>query len=200
MKNGEIGRVIKSILGGLGSFALTLFLSMPIPMVIFIPIAVYAGVYLVSKPAIRIGSIKLEEANGADMKALMEDAYEDLVILDRASGKLVDGEVGKLARELYQSGISIFEHLQKNPDKISLARRFINYYLDTAAGLIDKYQKLSASKVKGDTVKKARADVINGLTVLTKAFDQEYEKLMQGEIMDITTDVKVLQQTFRSEE
>lgn len=199
MKNSEVFRMIKSLLLGLASFALVFRTKMPLPMIILIPVAVYAGVYMASKPQIKIGSIKLKEANGEEMKALMEDAYEDLETLQTAGRKLADREVGKLAFELHQAGISIFEHLQKNPKKINLARRFINYYLDTAAALVDKYQKLHASKVRGESVEKARTEVVSGLTVLIKAFDQQYERLMQGEIMDITTDVKVLEQTFRSE-
>lgn len=199
MKNSELVRVIKSVLGGLGAFALTILMKMPLPMIAIIPVAVYAGVYMVAKPEIRIGSIKLAEANGEEMKALMQDAYEDLEILNRAGKRLEDSEIRSLALELHESGISIFEHLQANPRKIGLARRFINYYLDTAAGLVDKYQMLNASRVKGESVEKARDDVVNGLKVLTRAFDQQYERLMQGEIMDITTDVKVLEQTFRSE-
>jgi 5-bromo-4-chloroindolyl phosphate hydrolysis protein len=65
---------------------------------------------------------------------------------------------------------------------------------------LEKYQKLISSKVKGESVEKAKTDIVSGLTVLTRAFDQQYERLMQGEIMDITTDVKVLKQTLRSEE
>ena len=64
---------------------------------------------------------------------------------------------------------------------------------------MEKYQKLVSSRVRGESVEKARADIVSGLTVLTRAFDQQYERLMQGEIMDITTDVKVLEQTLRSE-
>ncbi|MGI6072826.1 MAG: 5-bromo-4-chloroindolyl phosphate hydrolysis family protein [Lachnospiraceae bacterium] len=200
MKSREIFRIIISLLGGLAAFALTMFFRMPLPMIILIPVAVYAGVYLVSKPVIKIGSLKLSDVKGEEMKSLMKDAYEDLDILDKTGKKIQDPTVRKLALELYQSGISIFEHLQENPDKIGLARRFINYYLDTAAGLLEKYQKLISSRVRGESVEKAKADIVSGLTVLTRAFDQQYERLMQGEIMDITTDVKVLEQTLRSEE
>ncbi len=63
-----------------------------------------------------------------------------------------------------------------------------------------KYQKLIFSRVRGESVEKAKTDIVSGLTILTRAFDQQYERLMQGEIMDITTDVKVLEQTLRSEE
>ena len=167
MKNSEILRVIKSLIGGLAAFALMLFLLMPLPMIILVPIAVYVGIYLISKPEIKIGSIKLNEANGEEMKALMQDAYDDLETLVLAGRKIENPEIRQLANDLYQSGISIFEHLQQNPDKINLARRFINYYLDTAAGLVDKYQKLRAQKSKA-ILFKAEVDVKNGLTVLTK--------------------------------
>lgn len=200
MRNSEIFRTIKSLLGGLAAFALSMRFNLPLPMVIILPIAVYAGIYMLAKPVIKIGSLKLSDVKGEELKSLMKDAYEDLEILDQAGKKVQDPIVRKLAVELYQSGISIFEHLQKNPEKIGLARRFINYYLDTAAGLLEKYQKLVSSRVRGASVEKAKLDIASGLNVLTRAFDQQYERLMQGEIMDITTDVKVLEQTLRSEE
>lgn len=200
MRNSEVFRTIKSLLGGLAAFALSMRFNLPLPMIIILPIAVYAGVYMLAKPVIKIGSLKLSDVKGEELKSLMKDAYEDLEVLEQAGKKVQDPIVRKLAIELYKSGISIFEHLQKNPEKIGLARRFINYYLDTAAGLLEKYQKLVSSRVRGASVEKAKLDIASGLNVLTRAFDQQYERLMQGEIMDITTDVKVLEQTLRSEE
>ncbi len=87
MKNSEIFRTIKSLLGSLAAFALTWFFNMPLPMIILIPIAVYAGVYMISKPVIKIGSLRLSDVEGEEMKSLMKDAYEDLEILDKTGKK-----------------------------------------------------------------------------------------------------------------
>lgn len=199
MNKGEIRQMVLGLGAGLAAFGLGLVLKMPLILVLVLAPATYMGVYMVTKPQPRIGRVKLAEANGLEMKQLMEDALEDLVVLETGAKSLPDPEIKWLSASLYQSGVAIFEHLQDNPDKIPLARRFINYYLETASGLVSKYTKLTKSKVKGDSVAQARTDVVQGLEVLTDAFDKQFEHLMQGEIMDITTDVKVLQQTYRSE-
>lgn len=54
--------------------------------------------------------------------------------------------------------------------------------------------------MQGSSVERATEEVKQGLSVLVQAFDKEFEHLMQGEIMDIKTEVKVLSQTFRMEE
>ncbi|MGI6579808.1 MAG: 5-bromo-4-chloroindolyl phosphate hydrolysis family protein [Saccharofermentanales bacterium] len=200
MKKSEIRQTITGVIGGLITFAITLFLSMPIPLLIALPVGAYIGFYLASKPQLKIGSIKLKEANGEEMKQLMSDAFDDIQVLEAGSKISYDNEIKNLSEHLYQSGISIFEHLQENPGKIPLARRFINYYLETASSLISKYDKLHKSRVKGESISKAREDVINGLNILTNSFDKQFEHLMQGEIMDISTDVKVLTQTVKMEE
>ncbi|MDO5690272.1 MAG: 5-bromo-4-chloroindolyl phosphate hydrolysis family protein [Tissierellia bacterium] len=200
MKPGEIRQMVIGFLGGLGMLLFTLIVSMPLPLVIALPIAAYFGSYMISKPQLKIGGIALSEANGEDMKALMQEGSDDILALEKGMGSIRDPEIKNLAKALYQRGVDIFQHLQQNPDKISKARRFINYYLDTAAGLITKYESLSKSNVQGQSVEKAKGDVKEGLSVLVRAFDREFEHLMQGEIMDIETDVKVLTQTFKSEE
>lgn len=199
MNKGEIRQLVLGLGAGLGVFALGLVLKMPLILTLVLAPATYMGVYMATKPQPRIGRVKLAEANGLEMKQLMEDALEDLEVLEAGAKSLPDPEIKQLSAALYQSGVAIFEHLQDNPDKIPLARRFINYYLETASGLVAKYGKIHKSKVKGDSVARAREDVVQGLEVLTEAFDKQFEHLMQGEIMDITTDVKVLQQTYRSE-
>lgn len=199
MAKGEIRQMVLGLAGGLAAFGLGLILKMPLVLVLVLAPATYMGVYMATKPQLKIGSVKLAEDNGEEMKQLMQDAFEDLEVLDKGAKSLQDPQIKQLSAGLYRSGVAIFEHLQENPDKIPLARRFINYYLETASGLVSKYDKISRSKVKGDSISKARTHVVQGLEVLTDAFDKQFEHLMQGEIMDITTDVKVLQQTYKTE-
>lgn len=200
MKRGELQQLAVGLAAGVIALLFTIFFKMPILFIVLIPIGSYFGAYMLSKPQVKIGSISLTKANSEDLKKLMEEGYEDLQILKSGQDRIQDKEIQQLSGELYMRGVNIYEHLQSNPDKISIAKRFLNYYLDTASGLVEKYEKLNSSKVKGSSVDHAEQEVKEGLTVLTKAFDKEFEHLMQGEIIDIELDVKVLEQTFKSEE
>lgn len=173
---------------------------MPLFLVLILPIGVYFGVYMISKPQLKIGNISIAKAKSEDLKQLMEEGYNNLRKLEQGSTQIKDEEIQGLSKNLYFRGVDIYEHLQSNPDKIPVARKFLNYYLETAAGLVTKYEKLSDSKAKGDSIKRAEKEVKEGLLVLEKAFDKEFEHMMQGDIMDIELDVKVLEQTFKSEE
>jgi 5-bromo-4-chloroindolyl phosphate hydrolysis protein len=109
---------------------------------------------------------------------------------------LSNESISRLSGNLYEKAVSIYEHLQENPDKIQVARRFLTYYLDTASGLVEKYGKLKRTRLQSRSIDKVEAEVTDGLEILSKAFDKEFEHLLEGEIMDIETDVKVLEQTF----
>ncbi|MDO5649854.1 MAG: 5-bromo-4-chloroindolyl phosphate hydrolysis family protein [Gallicola sp.] len=200
MNKSELIQLFYGLLGGIGGLILAILLQMPIPLMIVIPIGAYFGVYMVSKPQVKIGNIALSKANSEDLKKMMEEGYSDLQILKKGSDGIQNEKIRQLSDQLYHRGVDIYEHLQANPDKIPIAKRFLNYYLDTASGLVEKYDRLSTSKVQGASVDHAEREVQEGLTVLTKAFDKEFEHMMQGEIMDIELDVKVLEQTFKTEE
>lgn len=199
MKPGEGKQLLAGIAAGIGTLLLTLVTRMPLPLVCALPIGAYFGAYMASKPRVRIGGIALSDANGDDMRQLMKEGYDDLVVLQYASNRIKEPAIRALTESLYARGVNIYEHLQQNPDKISKARRFISYYLDTASGIVAKYENLSRSRVQGSSVERATEEVKQGLSVLVQAFDKEFEHLMQGEIMDIKTEVKVLSQTFRME-
>jgi 5-bromo-4-chloroindolyl phosphate hydrolysis protein len=192
---GEIRQLIFGLLGGLATFGLGLVINMPVLLTVVLSIASYYGAYMLSKPQIKIGRITLSEANGEDMKKLMQDGAEDIRAL-KAGRSLSNESISRLSGNLYEKAVSIYEHLQENPDKIQVARRFLTYYLDTASGLVEKYGKLKRTRLQSRSIDKVEAEVTDGLEILSKAFDKEFEHLLEGEIMDIETDVKVLEQTF----
>ena len=200
MKKAEMIQMLSGLGGGLVAFVLLLLFKFPLILTISLPIAVYFGVYFLSKPQIKIGGITLANANGEEMKALMEEGYKDLEVLKKGGKNLPNSRVRELSTDLYIRGVDIYKHLQGHPDKIPLARRFLTYYLDLASNLVEKYHQVTSSNVQGKSVEAMEEDVEEGMEILKKAFDKEYEHMMQGEIMDIELDVKVLEQGFKSEE
>ena len=137
----ELKRTLAAVFAACAVF-LTMFFGLRwelLPSALF-GIGIYAGVYLILKPRRRIGGVDVGEIKGGEELArLLEEAGKDLYTIKRAAGEIRDPEVKKNAEKLYGTGERILTYLQKNPEKISMARRFFTYYLDTAAGLLDPY-------------------------------------------------------------
>lgn len=161
----------------------------------------YFAVYYLTKPVVRIGDIDIASlTNGEELRQLMQEGYEDLSRIDIAQRNAENPQIRENAAELYQTGVQIFEHLQRNPDKIRIARRFLTYYLDTAAEIFTKYMKLQQTGLRTKEALDVQEQTVRATEVLNRAFQNQFAKLMQNELMDIETDIKVLEQTLKMEE
>lgn len=80
-----------------------------------------------------------------------------------------------------------------------LARQFIDYYQDMASRLLDKYVKLQERGLDTEKTTELKEQTGKALLALNRAFEGQFEKLMQDEIMDMDADIRLLKQTMRME-
>ena len=132
---------------------------------------------------------------------------------DRPTGRLHLGHyVGSLKRrvELQNSGVydKIFIMIADaqaltdnadNPEKIPAARRYIDYYQETAANVLEHYAELKSTGLSTVETEKVLKSTRESISTLKAAFDLQFEKLMQNELMDMEADLNLLKQTLRSE-
>ena len=90
-------------------------------------------------------------------------------------------------------------YLQENPDKIKLARRFFTYYLDTAARLLNRYVEFQNTGLRSGEVTEILVRTGEALPVLNRAFERQFTRLMEGELMDVEADIELLKSTLKME-
>lgn len=110
-----------------------------------------------------------------------------------------NAEVRSHATHLFETGQKIFTYLKDHPEKIPSSRQFFTYYLDAAAEILAKYQKIQASGIGGQEAIQATDQAKRALNVLDKAFSKQFSRLLEGDLMDIENDIKVLEQTLTME-
>ncbi|WP_373483014.1 5-bromo-4-chloroindolyl phosphate hydrolysis family protein [Acetobacterium sp.] len=187
-------QVIFSTIGSVVVFCLLNFLlHWPILVSAVLSLGTFAGIYLISKPRRKIGGLLIDELdNGEELKALMDDAYEDMVIIEKASRQIHNTSIKEQTVLLHQTGKNILEYLTKNPDRISAARRFFGYYLDTAREILEKYLSFQKSGLKTDDVRRVTQATQDALPVLNEAFEKQFNSLMENDIIDIEANIKLL--------
>lgn len=198
----DTGNIALSIIVGVLMFFLTyFFLQWSLPIAVVLSVGTYAGVSLISKPVYKLGGIDVDSLkNGTEIKTLMIEAQKDLVIIDKASKMGNNKDISHNANKLYQTGVHILEYLQKNPNKIGTARRFLNYYLNTSADIMEKYMGFLESKNRSPQLNKIYESTDRALVILNEAFEKQFVKLMENEIFDIESDIAVLEKTLEMEE
>lgn len=200
MKNNR--QTILGALAGIVVFLITAFwFEFSFPISIILTVGTYFGVYFLTKPTYKFGDVDIDSlANSEEIKELLNAANKDLKIIESASLKAKHQEIRQNARKLYKTGVSIIDYLKKNPKKILTARRFLSYYLDTAADIVEKYFEFTATKFESEEMDKIYSETNRALIILNDAFEKQFVKLMESEFFDIEAEISVLEKTLKLEE
>ena len=140
----------------------------------FLGALVYGGLLLLTKPRRRLGGIDVEQIPGGE-------------------------QLEEKLRELHKKAGSILKYLEEHPGKIMEARRFIDYYQDTASSLLEKYVKLQETGLGSREAERLKVQTTQALLTLNRAFEGQFEKLMGNELMDMEAEIRLLKQTMEME-
>lgn len=167
-----------------------------------IPIAIgtYAGLYLITKPRRRIGSVDIDFIeNGEELEQKLIEAKDDYDSIRKSIIKIGDMQVKDEAEKLSETSAAIIEYLENNPSKIRQARQFIDYYQDCASKLLSRYIGLQDANIETAEIIRLKKDTRGALATLNKAFSGQFEKLMRGELTDMQAEIELLEQTVKME-
>jgi len=89
---------------------------------------------------------------------------------------------------------NIFDYVGKKPDKLSQIRTFMNYYLPTTLKLLNSYSQIEKMGVAGENMKNAKENIEKILDMLVSGFEQQLDQLYKSEVLDISSDIEVLEQ------
>ncbi len=194
----------QTILATLSSVFLFLILALGIKWNIIISavlaLGTYYGVYNISKHPVRLGNTDIDALeNGIELKELMDEGEKDMAVMKQYTDIIKSPDIRKSAEELYTEGNNILQYLRDNPGKISKARRFLNYYLETAKEIIVKYAKFEKTDIKTEELAALFEKTEKALDILKSAFRKQFVKLASNEIMDIEQDIDLLEKTLKEE-
>ncbi len=123
----------------------------------------------------------------------IETARARLENLRRANEAISDPQISANLDRMYGAGEQIFRELGRDPRKIALVRRFMNYYLPTSEKLMEQYQVLMNASTKGENITSAMGTIENSLGLAANAFEKCADNLYRDDEMDIDAEIKVMQ-------
>ena len=162
--------------------------------------ALFIALALLIRPQKKIGQMEVSAVSGGEeLYQKLEEAREDLDNIGRLMEQVEDETVRAQSRHLHETAGSILAYLEKHPNKIKLARRFIDYYQDTASSLLAKYVELEDSGLDTADAAGLKKKTGQALAALNQAFDGQFQRLMSNELMDMDAEIRVLEQTIKME-
>lgn len=180
-------------------FFLLLFAGAKLSPIIsaILSVALYFGLYYLLKPTRRIGKVTADELRGGENSiTMMEEARKDLDSMKRHQKEIKDPQAAESAKALSEIGGKILAYLTEHPKKIADAHRFATYYLDMAEKLEGKFVELEKSGLAHTTLEGSDQSMLEetrgALGALETAFDRQYQRLAEGELMQVEADIQTL--------
>jgi 5-bromo-4-chloroindolyl phosphate hydrolysis protein len=130
---------------------------------------------------------------------ILSQGQAKLKILGSFITQAKDVEVKKKIKEISDVVEKIFEDIQKDPKDIKPAREFLTYYLDTTINILTRYTDISSQGIRSKKIDDMLAKVEGLLDAIKQAFEKQLEKLLSDDILDLDSDLKVLEQTIKTE-
>ena len=87
----------------------------------------------------------------------------------------------------------VFEYQRSHPQKSAQLHSFLSYYLPTTLKILRAYAQLEDQEVEGENISAAMERIEGMMDKVVEGFEKQLDQLFQGDALDITADVEVLE-------
>ncbi len=150
------------------------------------------------------GKLKLSLPSGKSeedrfLAERFKKAIDDFNTIQEIEKKIKDPAI--LAQLVKMQGVAynILQYLQKYPQKIKLAQRYIDYYQDKAVFISQKYLELEKMAVDLPEVQRMKERMKNTLQSFDEAYMEQLKKIMSDQFMDMEAELQVVDDILRTD-
>ncbi|MBR3601718.1 MAG: 5-bromo-4-chloroindolyl phosphate hydrolysis family protein [Lachnospiraceae bacterium] len=94
---------------------------------------------------------------------------------------------------------SIFEIIKRKPEKRTELRKLMQYYLPMTVKVVTSYRDFENEKVPSRQLEDSKKEIRDTLDKVIMAFESLREKIFQEEVLDVSTDLDVLEAMMSQE-
>lgn len=128
---------------------------------------------------------------------IIDGAHARLQSLFDLSSEVAKPRVQEKLERLCRTGEQILGELTREPRQIELARAFLTYYLEAAQRIVKRYTELARRESPDREVNETLARAEASLDSIQRAFDQQLVALLQREVIDLDSEVELLERTVQ---
>ena len=167
------------------------------------PAAISVAAYFISSKFFKPISITVEDrlprTGNEAIDNIVEEHSRYVSELRRLNMAIEDNELSMQIERMENTSRKIINYIVENPKKAPQIRRFMNYYLPTAIDLLHSYEIADAQEIKGANIEKTMRSVHGVMGTIADAFDKQLDNLFKDVVLDISTDITVLERLLEAE-
>jgi len=123
-------------------------------------------------------------------------AIEEMKRLDEA---IEDEKLSEQIVHMQQVTEKIVDYIIAHPKKKKQVGKFFSYYLPTTLKILNAYDRMDSAGVSGENIDGTKGKIENMMETAVKAYDVQLDALFADEALDVSTDIKVLENMLKSE-
>ena len=124
-----------------------LFLDISLIFSIIIALLVYIGMNLLFTSGRKTLIVENTNLTIEEFKKIIKDGKEKIEKIKGIGREIKNKDVSISIEKICKVMDAIFDNFEKNPNDIKLARKFLDYYLDTVKRIVELYYELSGKEV-----------------------------------------------------
>ena len=142
---------------------------------------------------------ELESERAQYLQENFDKATADYNYLAEALPNISDRELSTQLRRLQRTAKNLLNHLEKNPERIALAYKFIDYYQDRAVKIVKQYQELEETHLSTEKVEALKQRMKQTLAALDEAYQDQFEHILNDQIISTDAELTVMEQQLNAE-
>ena len=140
-----------------------------------------------------------EEKLPPELQSVIYQGKRAIADIRRLNDEIPDERISAQIDLIERLTAQIFDCVRKNPKKLSQIRQFLNYYLPTTIKLMEQYVTLQNQSLKTENITEGMQKIEDLLDKVIIAFQRQLDALFEAEVVDITADIRVMEQMMASE-
>ena len=140
-----------------------------------------------------------EEKLPPELQSVIYQGKRAIADIRRLNDEIPDERISAQIDLIERLTAQIFDCVRKNPKKLSQIRQFLNYYLPTTIKLMEQYVTLQNQSLKTENITEGMQKIEVLLDKVIIAFQRQLDALFEADIVDITADIRVMEQMMASE-
>lgn len=140
-----------------------------------------------------------EEKLPPELQSVIYQGKRAIADIRRLNDEIPDERISAQIDLIERLTAQIFDCVRKNPKKLSQIRQFLNYYLPTTIKLMEQYVTLQNQSLKTENITEGMQKIEDLLDKVTIAFQRQLDALFEADVVDITADIRVMEQMMASE-
>ena len=143
--------------------------------------------------------IKEEEYASEAIRQTVEEGVRMLDELKAVNVNICHANVSQQIDEIEAVAAEILNTVKKQPESVGSIRKWMNYYLPTTLKLLKQYAELEKQTTKGSNVQESMEKIEKMMNLVVTAFHKQLDNLFEGEAMDISSEITVMEGMMASE-